>query len=538
MSKTTVYRARQILTMDHMRPNATHVAVREGRILAVGDENCAVPWGHHTIDEQLADAVLMPGFVEGHAHLMAGAMWRFPYVGYHDRMDPQGKYWAGIDNTDALITRLTEAAKNSSKPILGWGFDPIFLSSERLNRTHLDRVSTDHPVAILFSNFHLMCVNSVALEMAGYDSKTPLEGVVKGTNGNLTGELQEMAAMFPVMRRMDIDFRTLSQSAEALESYAKVAVRAGVTTMTDLYSMLEDEDLELMLDVTARDNYPLRIVPALGASGSPEQVARKALGLRSRSTDKVRLGAVKIMTDGSIQGWTARVRWPGYIDGQANGIWNTAPEEIFALAREMQRQGIQMHIHVNGDEAAEVSLNALEAAARAYPWPGARHVLQHCQLMDRALYARAAELGVACNVFSNHLWYFGDQHAALTVGPERAARMDSLRTAMNEGVMCAIHSDAPVTPLSPLFTAWCAVNRLTMSGKVLGHDERITVSEALELITLGAARTLRLDHEIGSIEPGKRADFAILDRDPGQDGATLNDVKVLGTLFAGRPCLI
>lgn len=538
MSKTTVYRARQILTMDRMRPHATHVAVREGRILAVGDEYCAVPWGQFTIDEQLADNVLMPGFVEGHAHLMAGAMWRFPYVGYHDRIDPQGKHWAGIDNTDALITRLTEAAKNSSKPILGWGFDPIFLSSERLNRTHLDLVSTEYPVAILFSNFHLMCVNSVALEMAGYDSNTPLEGIVKGTDGNLTGELQEMAAMFPVMRRMNIDFRTLSQSAEALESYAKVAVRAGVTTMTDLYSMLEDDDLELMLDVTARDNYPLRIVPALGASGSPEQVARKALGLRSRSTDKVRLGAVKIMTDGSIQGWTARVRWPGYIDGQANGIWNIAPEEIFALTREMQRKGIQMHIHVNGDEAAEVSLNALEVAARAYPWPGARHVLQHCQLMDRALYARAAELGVACNVFSNHLWYFGDQHAALTVGPERAARMNALRTAMNEGVMCAIHSDAPVTPLSPLFTAWCAVNRLTMSGKVLGHDERITVSEALELITLGAARTLRLDHEIGSIEPGKRADFAILDREPGHDGATLNDVKVLGTLFAGRPCLI
>ena len=524
--------------MDRLCPVATHVAIRDGRILAVGDEHCAEPWGQFIMDERLADAVLMPGFVEGHAHLMAGAMWRFPYVGYHDRMDPHGKHWVGIDNTDSLITRLTEAATNSNKPILGWGFDPIFLSGERLNRTHLDRISTDRPVAILFSNFHLMCVNSVALEMAGYDSSTPLEGVVKGANRNPTGELQEMAAMFPVMRRMDIDFRTLSQSAEALESYARVAVRAGVTTITDLYSMLEEDDLELMLDVTAKDNYPLRIVPALGASGSPEQVAKTALGLRKRSTDKVRLGAVKIMTDGSIQGWTARVRWPGYIDGQANGIWNTAPEEIYALTREMQRQGIQMHIHVNGDEAAEVSLNALEEATRAYPWTGARHVLQHCQLMDRALFARAAELGVACNIFSNHIWYFGDQHAALTVGPERAARMDALRTAMNEGVMCAIHSDAPVTPLSPLFTAWCAVNRLAMSGKVLGHDERINVYEALELITLGAARTLRLDHEIGSIVPGKRADFAILDRDPSRDGATLKDVKVLGTVFAGRPCQI
>ncbi len=535
MTETRVFKARKILTMDPLRPTASHVAVREGRILAVGDANCAAPWGDFTVDDRLADTVIMPGLVEGHAHLMAGAMWQFTYVGYHDRTDPDGRAWAGIDTADAMIARLRDGAAQSNEKVFGWGFDPIFLSSERLNKTHLDQVSTDRPVAVLFSNFHLMCVNSVALEMAGYDADTPLEGVVKGPDGTPTGELQEMAAMFPVLRRMEIDFRTLSQSEDAIQSYGKIATRAGVTTMTDLYSMLEDEDIALMRRLTGADDYPLRIVPALGASGAPAHVADKALALREQSTDKLRLGAVKLMTDGSIQGWTARVRWPGYVGGQPNGIWNTAPAEIFALTEEMQRRGVQMHIHVNGDEAAEVSLEALEAAARAHPWPGARHVLQHCQMMDRALFARAAELGVACNIFANHLWYFGDQHAALTIGPDRANRMDATRTALDTGVMTAIHSDAPVTPLGPLFTAWCAVNRETMTGQVLGPEERISVSEALELITLGAARTLRLDHEIGSIEPGKRADFAVLGDDPTDgDGATLKDVPVLGTVFGGR----
>lgn len=538
MSTIRVYRARKIITMDAMRPYATHVAVRDGRILAVGGADCAEHWGSTVADEQLSDAVLMPGFVEGHAHLMAGAMWRFAYVGYHDRIDPEGKKWAGIDSTDELIARLKSAVADSGKDVFAWGFDPVFLSSERLNRVHLDKVSTDLPVAVLFSNFHLMCVNSVALEMAGYDADTPLEGVVKGVDGRPTGELQEMAAMFPVLRRMGIDFRTLSQSAEALDNYAKVATLAGVTTVTDLYSMLEEEDLQLMIDTTQAEDYPLRIVPALGASGTPDQVANKVEVLRSRSTDKLRLGAVKIMTDGSIQGWTARVRWPGYIGGQQNGIWNTAPEEIFALTLEMQRRGIQMHIHVNGDEAAEVSLDALEAAARAYPWPGARHVLQHCQMMDRAQFLRAAELGVACNIFANHIWYFGDQHAKLTIGPDRASRMDAVRTALSEGVISAIHSDAPVTPMAPLFTAWCAVNRRTMSDVVLGDDERIDVMSALELITLGAARTLKLDREIGSIESGKCADFVILGDDPTEgDGSKLKDIPVLGTVFAGRVCL-
>lgn len=539
MTETRVFKARHILTMDRLRPTATHVAVREGRILAVGDATCAAPWGDAVVDDRFAEAVLMPGFVEGHAHLMAGAMWQFTYVGYHDRTDPDGQAWDGIDTAEAMIARLQQAAAQSNDQVFGWGFDPIFLSSERLNRSHLDQVSTDRPVAVLFSNFHLMCVNSAALDMAGYDADTPLEGVVKGPDGTPTGELQEMAAMFPVLRRMGIDFRTLSQSAEALQNYGKIAVRAGVTTMTDLYSMLEDKDIALMLQLTGADDYPLRIVPALGASGAPPQVADKALGLRPQSTDKLRLGAVKLMTDGSIQGWTARVRWPGYVGGHPNGIWNTAPADIFALTQEMQRRGVQMHIHVNGDEAAEVSLDALEAAARAHPWPGARHVLQHCQMMDRALFERAAELGVACNIFANHLWYFGDQHAALTIGPDRAGRMDAVRTALDAGVTVAIHSDAPVTPLAPLFTAWCAVNRQTMTGKVLGPEERISVAEALELITLGAARTLRLDHEIGSIEPGKRADFAVLGDDPStSDGQGLGDVPVLGTVSGGRVHLL
>lgn len=536
MSELRIYQARKIITMDRRRPVATHVAVRDGRILAVGDEHCADAWGLARHDDSLADTVLMPGFVEGHAHLMAGAMWRYPYVGYHARHDPNGREWAGIDSTEAMVDRLRESDAASNSVIFGWGFDPIFLPGERLSRRHLDHVSGDRPVAVLFSNFHLMCVNTAALELVGYNADTPVDGVIKDDNGELTGELQEMAAMFPILRRMGIDFRTLSQSRESLLNYARVARQVGVTTITDLYSMLEDDDLELMQQVTGAADYPLRIVPALGAAGSPETVANKALDLRQQSTDKLRLGAVKIMTDGSIQGWTARVRWPGYVGGQPNGLWNMAPDDIAAMTKEMQARGLQMHIHVNGDEAAQVSLDALEAAMRTHPWPGARHVLQHCQLMDRALFERAAELGVACNLFANHLWYFGDQHAALTVGPERAARMNAVKTALDSGVLCAIHSDAPVTPLAPLFTAWCAVNRRTMTGSVLGGEECIDIHQALELITLGAARTLRLDHEIGSIEPGKRADFAVLADDPMELGARkLKDTQVLGTVFAGEP---
>ena len=139
------------------------------------------------------------------------------------------------------------------------------------------------------------------------------------------------------------------------------------------------------------------------------------------------------------------------------------------------------------------------------------------------------------NLFANHHFYWGDQHYSTTVGPERAERMNACATAQRSGVPFTIHSDAPVTPLGPLFTAWCAVNRLTASGRVLGAHERISVADALQAITLGAAYTLKLDHEIGSIESGKRADFCVLDDDPtAVPPEKLKDVRVWGTVQGGR----
>ncbi|CUH74899.1 amidohydrolase [Tropicibacter naphthalenivorans] len=539
MSQITVFSARKIVTLDSTCPEATHIAVRDGRILAVGGADCGDAWGAVTQDDRLADSVVMPGFVEGHAHMMAGAMWQYVYAGFHDRTDPDGMLWPGLTSLDAVIDRLKtqEAKLPDGAPLVAWGLDPIFLPGERLSRAHLDRVSTTRPVMVMFSNLHLLCANSVALEMVGYGPHTQAEGVVKGPDGTPTGELQEMAAMFPVMRRLNVDFRNLSLTDHAVRSYGAVCQRVGVTTATDLYSTMEEADVARMITLTDAQDFPLRLVPALGASGAPETMSERGLALRARSTDKLRMGAIKIMTDGSIQGWTARVLWPGYIGGQPNGIWNTAPEQIQALCLEMQRAGLPMHIHVNGDEASKVTLDALAAAKAAHPRPGLRHTLQHAQMMDAAQMARAAELGVCVNLFANHLWFFGDQHAALTIGPERAARMDACRSALDAGVPLAIHSDAPVTPLAPLFSAWCAEARTTMSGQVLGAAQHLTRVEALHAITLGPAFSLGLDAEIGSLSPGKRADFAVLDQCP-LSAPDLRDITVRGTVFGGVPHLL
>ena len=514
------------------------MAVRDGHILAVGDADCAAPWGEFRHDDRYRSAVLTPGFVEGHAHMMTGAMWNYTYAGHQDRIDPDGRKWNGLTDITGVMAGLKSALASlpTDQPLLAWGFDPIFLPTERLNRRHLDAVSADRPVVVMHSNFHLMTVNSAALALAGYDRNTNAVGVARFDDGEPNGELQEMAAMFPVMRRLGIDFRGLARAEPAMRGFARSAMRVGVTTSTDLLNELAADDVAKLAAVTARDDFQLRIVPALnGMAQPPEEVARYATELRKRSTDKLRLGAVKLMADGSIQGYTGRLKWPGYVTGHPNGIWNTPPALLTEQIVCLHREGLQMHIHVNGDEASEAALDAIEEAQARHPRSDHRHTLQHCQMADEAQFRRMAALGVCVNLFANHIWYFGDQHYERTVGPDRAMRLDACASALRHGVPLAIHSDSPVTPMGPLHVAWCAVNRLTPSGRVLGENQKISVEAALRAITLGAAFTLKLDGEIGSIETGKKADFAVLEENPlAVPAVELRDVPVLGTVVGGH----
>ncbi len=533
----TVFQARNIVTMDPNCANATHVAVRDGKILAVGGTDDVAGWGNHRLDLTFADKVLLPGFVEGHAHLLAGGMWKYLYVGYQDRVDPDGKLWKGSLTLEDVLARMREADAILAPdiPLIAWGFDPIFLMDGRPERKDFDSVSATRPIVVMHSNFHVMTVNSPTLELAQYDAGSNVDGIVKASDGTPNGELQEMAAMFPVMRRLGIDFRELGRSQQAVEAFGRVCNRVGVTTATDLINDLDNETIADLTRVTGSDRYPIRLVPMLNAlSQPPADTARRAVALKTMTTEKLHLGGVKLLTDGSIQAFTARLLWPLYYNGAPNGIWNIAPEQLETLVDVLNKHGVAMHIHVNGDEAIEVALDAVEFAITRHPSPDHRITLQHCQMGHRSQFARMKKLGLCVNLFSNHIYYFGDQHAAITIGPDRAARMDGCRTALDYDIPLAVHSDAPVTPMGPLTCAWAAANRLTASGVVLGQAECISVEEALHAVTLGPAYTLKLDHEVGSIEVGKHADFAILEDDPTQiNQRDIKDIKVWGTVLGG-----
>ncbi|MEL7126836.1 MAG: amidohydrolase [Pseudomonadota bacterium] len=540
MTDTTIFRAKRIITMDPACPEATHVAVRDGRILGAGPLEELEGWGPYTLDDRFADHILMPGFVEGHAHTMEGTLWRKVYCGYFDRMDPSGRAWSGLRTLDAVLDRLRAAdaeLEDPDAPLGGFQLDPIYMDNTEVTRADLDTVSATRPIGVLHASGHIMNVNTRALELA--DLMRPginHPGIPLGDDGLPTGALKGPEVYTPVGPHVGFNRSLTDADEDGLRDFAKLCVRTGTTTITDLASRLEPDAVDMMLRVTAEDDFPARIVPLKFFMGhTPEELVDYVVSLRDRSTDRLRMGRIKVIADGSIQGFTARMRWPGYYNGAPQGLWYIAPEQMAEIYRRALAADVPVHTHTNGDQATELALDTLTQALAEHPKPDHRFTLQHCQLADAAQFRRMQKLGMCVNLFANHHFYWGDEHYRLTVGPARALRMNACRTALDTGVPMAIHSDAPVTPLAPLFTAWCAVNRITASGRVQGAQERIGVHEALRAITLGAAYTLHLDGEVGSIEAGKRADFAVLEDDPTTvDPMALRDIGIWGTVQGGR----
>ncbi len=544
-----IHRARRVVTLDPTFPTAQAVAVRGDRILGVGSvDEMTAAWGALPVDDTFADDVLLPGFVEAHAHSLEGAVWAWEYAGYFPRLGPDGEPRQGCRTFESLIDllrRIDAELDDPDESLIVWGFDPIYFPGERLAARHLDVVSTTRPICVLHASLHLVTVNTALMEREGFADGTEVEGVPVGGDGRPVGELQEPPAMSLARAEMIALWSALGDPA-AIRRFADMARVVGCTTVTELGGarLVKDADVALWADLASTDGFPVRLVPLLnpsrGHTGTPDEIAGEVVDLRARSNPKCRFGLVKMVLDGSIQGFTARLNPPGYLphpDGteRPNGIWLLEPEQFAAWFEAFHRAHVTVHTHVNGDQSVDLLLDTVEAALADHSWFDHRHTAQHTQLTTPSQYRRMAAMGMSANIFSNHIFYWGDQHRAVTVGPDRAARMDACATADREGVRYSIHSDASVTPLGSLHTMWCAVNRVTASGDVLGPDERIPVERALRAVTVDAAHQLRLDHELGTIQAGKLADFVALSDDPHDvDPMTIRDIAVRGTVVGGE----
>ncbi len=532
-----VLSARSIITMDPARPRAEAVAVRAGRIVAVGslDDAMAAAPGASRVD--LGDAVIMPGFVEAHSHpVLMGSTLSPPAIDIRPFVVPT---WAEVER----LLHERAASAPPGVPLLFYGLDPLLHRCATLDAASLHAIFGDRVVAVVNNSGHSAYVTGAALALAGITRDTPDPPgaeIGRGPDGSPDGVLYETGAMLavagPVLARLAVD-----PVAQVAQQYAVLA-RAGITSTSEM--AFAGAQWPLLERLARGGHCPLRLA-VYHMSLEPDAGEPLVSTVDPRL---LRKQGVKLWADGSP--WVGNIAISfEYLDTDAvrragitphsHGSMNHGRDELLEVVRAHAPRGWQLSFHVHGDVAVDVVLDVYEQGLRESGRLGSDHRwrLEHCGAMTGEQLRRAASLGVTVSLFVQHLHYWGDALVDGLFGPEHGGEWMRTRDAFAAGLRPSFHNDGNVTPPSPLGSVQSAVTRRARgSGRVLGPDQRVTLEQALQAITVNGAWQLHADADTGSIEVGKLADLTELSADPAEVPADeLTDrVQVLGTWLAGR----
>ncbi|WP_127784140.1 amidohydrolase [Rhodococcus sp. X156] len=536
MTTDRIYRNATVHTMA-LQPSATPataLACRDGRFLAVGTEEevrAAASADAEVVD--LGGATVVPGFIETHLHPL---MWGMLLAD----VDATSEACPSIEAVVEAI-RVRAASTPAGEAINAWGFDDSLVAEDRaLTAADLDRATTAHPVRVRHLSVHAEYVNTLVLQQCGVTAETPEPAgghIVRDASGQPTGELQEPGAMALVA---DHSQAMAPDAARAglLRAQQRMA-EVGVTSFHDLY--VTADMLQAYRAVHAAGELRLRgrlyvghhllddaELDGAGADG--------AGALEAADDDQLRVGGVKLISDGSIQLHTAALSEPYHdLGGCSCGSMVIPAAPLAALVERVHAGSRQVAVHTNGDLAIDHALDAIEQAQAGRPDEQLHHRLEHVQTLREDQVQRMARLGVSASIFVNHVYYWGDRHRDRFLGPDRGARISPVASVARAGIRYALHCDCPVTPVNPLFTMATAVTRRTRQGAVLGPEQAVTPRQALAGYTSSAAALAGEDAVKGTIEVGKLADFVVLGADPlATDPAALADVPVLATVVGGR----
>ena len=524
-----------VYTADPARPWADAVAVRAGRVAAVGPETALADLrGPSTRVLRLDGGLVLPGFQDAHVHTAAGGL-ELARCDLHE-VEP-GEY-------AATVARYA-AGHPDAAWVLGGGWVMDAFGTEGPRLATLDAVVADRPVLLESTDGHSAWVNGRALELAGITRATPdppRGRIERDAAGQPTGALHE-AAMSLVA-----DHAPRPDQAEwqaAIERGQAHLHRLGITAWQD--AAVAPEMLAAYRAVAERGRLSGRAVAAL--RWEPDQGLEQLPGLvqrRQRGTlGRLRAGAVKIFADGVFENRTAAVLAP-YLDGDGrptgdHGIGMLAADELAAVVTALDGEGFDVHVHAIGDRAVRDALDAFAAAAAANGRRDARHQIAHLQLVHPDDRHRFRRLGVVAN--AQPYWSCLDGYMReLTLpflDPERAGWQYPWASLRRAGAVLAFGSDWTVSTANPLEEIEVAVRRIAPDdpdGQVFLPDERVDLPTALDAFTTGSAYALRLEAETGSVTPGKLADLAVLDRDPFDRAAgPIGQARVVATLVEGEP---
>jgi predicted amidohydrolase YtcJ len=490
----------KLITLNPAQPRAEALAVREGRIVAVGRWAEIEPWAEGVRTLDLAGRTVLPGFIDSHAH--------FTWTGLHQMAIDFGT----AASTQELQAILADAAapRTPGELIFGMGLNHYHFPDHQLPTcADLDAVTSDHPVFVGGVTGHYALVNSLCLR------ELDLPHDVPGLDAS--GLLRDRANTLATDSMCDRFAR--EQGLERLHrAAARQAVAAGLTTVHALDGTDEPGDHTVRALLQIAPHLPLRLV--IWYQTTDVEAVLK-LGLP-------RIGGC-ILLDGDFGPHTAALLEPYADEPENRGTLYYTQEEVDAFVELAHRAGLQIAMHAVGDRAAEQALNAYERALERWPRPDHRHRIEHFEVYNEELVKRTRQLGVHLAIQPPFNGYFGG-HTRLNpiLGQERALRSDPIRSLVEAGVPVGGGSDSTVTPLQPLFGVYCAVNHSNPA-------ERLAVERALQLYTLDNAALAFEEREKGSLEIGKLGDLVVLAEDPTHVAPeTIADITVEMTVVGGE----
>jgi predicted amidohydrolase YtcJ len=535
-----IYHGGDVVTIDDKNPTAEAVAIKDGRILAVGKKaDILKHQGKNTQLIDLCGRALLPGFVDGHGHCFGTGL----QAASANLLSPPDHT---ITDIPGLVAELKKYAQSETAKkygiILGFGYDDAQLKEQRHpNRHELDEVSKDIPVYIIHQSSHLGAGNTKALEIAGITAETPnpVGGVIRREADGKTpdGVLEETihySALMKVMPAMgEAEFDGLAQAGMKLyaaNGYTMAQEGRSVAPVDKCWMRLA-ENKRMLIDVIS---YP-------DISSNEKPFGLDTPWYSKELKNGYRIAGVKISLDGSPQGKTAFLSQPYFVPPHGltssfRGYAAMLEEDAYRKIALCYEKNWQFLAHCNGDAAGDIMLGAVKDARAKYgPGQDRRDVMIHCQTVREDQLDAMKEFSVIPSMFGMHCYYWGDWHRDSVLGAERAERISPARSALRRGMIFSQHHDAPVAMPSAIRILSSVVTRRTRSGDILGASQCIEVKDALKSLTLWAAYQHYEEASRGSIEVGKLADFVVLDRNPHRVPVLeLEKLKVMETIKEGK----
>ena len=542
-AETVVYTAKLIRTMEPALPEATAVAVEDGKVLAVGSLDSLSPLiasRGARIDRQFEDKVMTPGFIDPHVHpTLPAVLTQFPFLAPDDWYLPTGDFPGATtpEGYRSALQNLVAQHDDASIPFVAFGYHPLWHGE--VWRDDLNNWFGDTPVMIWHRSFHELIGNDAAWELLGV-TKEDAEAIPHGASWE-RGHFYELGlrAVFP---RMGFLFEP-ARYMKGMQNFLSMMHESGVTTAADMGTGIFGNpvgEIQAIKAAVASDPVGVRVLLTpiitdfITRQKSAEQALAEVRDWQTMNDDQVTVGNhFKLMIDGAIFSGLSQMGSPGYLDGHT-GVWMVDVPTLETFAKTFWDAGFQIHAHSNGDAATARFIDLLDYLLRESPRADHRMTLEHFAYSTEDQNRKLAALGAAVSANPYYHYILSEMYSGDWLGPDRGPQMVRLGSLESKGVPVGLHSDSPMAPLSPLTLMWTAVARENISGEKTGQGEVMSRYGALKAITIDAAWILGLEDSIGSIRAGKAADFTVLAADPlTVPLEQLRSIEVIGTVYAG-----